>query len=191
MDEIERTLDAYEATPESFIEKYLEASVAERFGDQFVDSLSGKRVLDVGCGPGRDVPPLTAAGLDVVGFDISPSLLGAGQRRVSDAEFVRGDMRRLPFPAGVFDGLWSCASFLHVPRPDAVPTLAEFRRVLDPDGIVFLSVKRRPFAGDGEQGRHFEYYEPAELRSLLAEADLDPRRLDGDDQWVWTVATPQ
>ena len=190
MDEIEATVAAYENDAEHFVEKYLATSVVETHGERFVDALDGGRVLDVGCGPGQDVEALAAGGLNVVGFDIAPSLLQAAWTQGSDGRFVQGDMRQLPFAGNTFDGIWTCAAFHHVPGADAIPTLREFRRVLNREGIVFCSVKRQPSAGDGDRGRHFEYYDIDAFRSLLLEAGLDSGEIGANDQWVWAVATP-
>jgi SAM-dependent methyltransferase len=66
--------------------------------------LTGRRVLDLGCGPGRHAAQLTVSGARVTGFDLSPALLHRAQRRPErPAHLVRGDMRLLPFRPGTFD----------------------------------------------------------------------------------------
>lgn len=188
MDEVARTLDAYESDADSFVEKYLTAPVAAHFGDEFYDALSGNRILDVGCGPGSDAAVFADAGYDVTGLDVTPSFLRTAVDRVSDGAFARGDMRQLPFRDGAFDGIWSCASFLHVPRPDAPGTLREFRRVLADEGVAFLSVKRIGVESHDSDDRYFERYRPEEFRSLLADAGFDPLTVETSDRWVSVVA---
>ncbi|WP_247000085.1 class I SAM-dependent methyltransferase [Halosolutus gelatinilyticus] len=188
MDEVSRTLDAYESDPDAYVEKYRSVSIAARFGDAFFDALDGDRILDVGCGPGSDLETMVSAGYDATGLDITPSFLRAASDRLPATSLARGDMRRLPFRNGAFDGVWSCASFLHVPRPDAVETLREFRRVLADAGIVYLSVKRSETEPRDGEDRYFEYYGPDELRSALREAALEPRRVDVHENWVSAIA---
>ena len=85
---------------------------------------------------------------------------------------VRGELARLPFRTGVADGLWLCASFLHVPKSAAGRVLLELRRVLRPSGRLALNVKQ----GHGEgwtarRGRRFfAWWQPAELDAVLAAA---------------------
>lgn len=188
MDKVSRTLDDYESDTDAYVDKYLTESVAERYGDPFFDALDGERLLDVGCGPGPDIATFASAGYDVTGLDMTPSFLRAASERVPAASLVRGDMRRLPFENASFDGVWSCASFLHVPRPDAPATLREFRRVLNSDGVLYLSVKRTELPGHDSGKRHFEYYRPDELRSVLREAALDPILVTTEENWVSALA---
>lgn len=191
MDEVERTLAAYESAADALVEKYASASAAELFGDPFVDALPGDRVLDVGCGPGSDLAAFGAADLDPIGVDPTASFLPAAAERAPAAALVRGDMRRLPLADASVDGVWSSASFLHVPRGDAVPTLEEFRRVLRPDGVAFVSVKRFDPDGYDTGDRHFEYYAADEFRDLLAAGGFDPLEVRTEGKWISTLATPE
>ncbi|MFB6271124.1 MAG: class I SAM-dependent methyltransferase, partial [Halobacterium sp.] len=117
-------------------------------------------------------------------------------RRDVDGAFARGDLRALPFRDGAVDGVWCCAALHHLPKADAPAALAEFERVLRPDGALFCSVKRGDDAGferDDDHGggdeRYFAYYGGDEFRALLADAGFEPTvRTDG--RWVSTVSTP-
>lgn len=188
MDELVRTLEEYASNADAYVETYRSQSVAALYGNAFFEALTGDRVLDVGCGPGSDLETVAAAGYDVTGLDITPAFLRAARDHVADASLVRGDMRRLPFRTDAFDGVWSSASFLHVPRSDAIETLRAFRRVLGEAGIVFLSVKREATTPGESEDRHFEYYRPNELRALLHDAGLEPRRVRTVDDWISVLA---
>jgi len=189
MDEVRRTLEAYESGADAYVEKYLGESIADRYGDVFLAELDGDRILDVGCGPGPDLETFAGRGYDATGLDLTPSFLRAARDQVHDAALARGDMRRLPFEAGSFDGVWSSASLLHVPRADAAAALREFRRVLAGGGVAFVSVKRGETPGSDPNGRHFEYYRERELRELLADTGLDPISSRTDTNWVSAVAS--
>ncbi len=188
MSELSRTLEEYESDADAYVRKYCAESVAALYGDLFFDVLAGDRLLDVGCGPGSDVSTFDAAGYDAVGLDLTASFLRAARDRNPTAPFVRGDMRDLPFEDGAFDGVWSSASFLHVPRSDATVTLREFRRVLRPDSVVFCLVKRTPTTPDESRDRHFEYYRPDEIRALLERAAFEPVRVETEENWIRTLA---
>jgi len=64
-------------------------------------------VLDLGCGDGRHLALLGAAGLPAVGLDLSASLLRAARSRAAGLALVRGDMRALPFAGGRFGAVLS------------------------------------------------------------------------------------
>jgi SAM-dependent methyltransferase len=176
-----RELHADRTAVKPLVERFL-AAVEERAGDS-------ARVADVGCGPGWESATFAEHGHDAVGIDLTPDFLRAARDVAPEAAFARMDMRRLGFESGSFDGLWACASFLHVPREDAPETLAAFRRVLEPDGVCLLAVKH----GDGEtsgdvyeeDGRRFTLYRPEELRTMVENAGFTVESVDTDRTGSW------
>lgn len=184
MDEVSRTSAVYESDADAFVEKYRTESIAERFGDEFYANLNGEQILDVGCGPGVDTETFSNDGFEVVGFDLTRSFTETAKEKVPDTSFVRGDMRQLPFADETFDGIWSCASFLHIPREDAPGTLREFNRVLAEDGVVYLSVRHGEVSGYHTDGRYFEQYLPEEIRTLLVNEGFSPISIANDVEWV-------
>jgi ubiquinone/menaquinone biosynthesis C-methylase UbiE len=157
---------------------------AARWGEGDVETLAagrarfaaylgaGATVLDVGCGPGRDTARLHDLGLRVYGLDRSLGMLVEAHQRHT-CPLLLDDMRHLPAHSGVFDGLWVCASFLHIPKRDGPAVLQEFRRVLRPGGLLYLAVK----GGVGERWvtnkaglqSFFAFYNEEELDALLGE----------------------
>jgi SAM-dependent methyltransferase len=128
-------------------------------------------ILDVGCGAGRDLAWLQTHGAAVVGVDLSAGML-AQARPHAPGRLFQIDMRDLPFADGVFGGVWSSASLLHLPKQDAPRALAEMRRVLAPHGPLMLSIQE----GDGEAWetwpygtveRFFARYRPDEITATL------------------------
>lgn len=100
----------------------------------------GARVVDVGCGSGRDLRRFRTRGLHPTGLDSSEPLVILA-RRFSECEVVHGRIEDLPFEAGRFEGVWAMASLHHL-QPLVLPAaLAECRRVLAPHGTLFLSNK--------------------------------------------------
>jgi ubiquinone/menaquinone biosynthesis C-methylase UbiE len=97
----------------------------------------GARILDLGCGSGRDSLYLAEQGFDVWGVDISePAVRRAlSKPRSSAAHFLVADAERLPFASGSFDGVYSRYA-LNRPRLD--PVSAEVLRVLKAGGTAFL-----------------------------------------------------
>lgn len=135
----------------------------------------GHRVLDLGCGPGRDIEFLTQLGCQVVGLDLSLGMLAQARKRIPDAHLVRADLRYIPLAPGRFDGVWACASLLHLRRAEMPRALARVARLLQlPGGVLYLAMKRGQ--GErwvvGEKGRRyfFAYYHPVEIQTMLGNA---------------------
>ena len=157
----------------------------------------GARVLDVGCGPAHDTAALRALGLRAAGFDRSHGMLA--QARPHQLPLLLGDMRHLPMRAGALDGLWVCASFLHIPKHDAPAVLGELRRVLRLGGVLFISIKRgqgQRWIAHGTGGqRFFVFYQEDELDTLLTtsgfavrESWLDTDHLGRPEPWIARLA---
>jgi ubiquinone/menaquinone biosynthesis C-methylase UbiE len=105
------------------------------------------RVLELGCGTGRISLPLLRAGVDLVGIDRSAAMLARIPGRESrmprvSASFVRGDIRRLPFPSGAFPMVLAPYGILQslIRARDLDDTLAEVARVIAPGGIFGLDL---------------------------------------------------
>lgn len=124
----------------------------------------GALILDAGCGSGRDSRAFLDAGYRVHAFDASPRLAAlAGHHLGQPVDTLRFDQVNW---SNRFDGVWACASLLHVPwakLPDALERLAT---ALKPEGALYASFKY----GDGEReeaGRHFTDLDEAHLAELL------------------------
>jgi len=156
---------------------------------------AGPRILDVGCGSGRDMTWLEAQGATVTGVDLSPGMLAEAKTRVHGT-LLEMDMRSLDFPDGSFDVVWSIASLLHIPKIEAQGVIGEFHRVLRPGGFLALSLQK----GVGEQWesshlypeyagveRFFARYSPSEAAELLecGMFSLCARQADASNEKGW------
>lgn len=194
------TVATYERVAPEYRERHADRSVIADAVERFLGALDGTdsdRVLDVGCGPGWESATFREHGLDVTAIDLSRSFLDATGEIAPGASRARMDMRALGFAANAFDGLWSCASFLHVPHADAGGTLGEFRRVLRPDGVLFCAVARGEGVRTSESEaygerdeRRFTLYTPAELRerAIAAGFVVEELREGGDGEWLHLLA---
>lgn len=104
-------------------------------------SLAGKRVLDAGCGAGWYTEYLLAQGATVTAIDASPHLVSFTRERVrGQATVLQADLRQpLTFAADRSFDLVVSSLVLHY-LADMGPTLAEFRRILAPEGHLVFSV---------------------------------------------------
>lgn len=108
----------------------LEKTGLERWREWLVKGARG-RVLDIGCGTGRNLPRY-AGDVFVVGLEPSAEALAKARERAPNVPLVRGSAEALPFRQGAFDTVVSGLVFCSV--PDAAQGLAEVKRVLAADG---------------------------------------------------------
>ncbi|MBI5876745.1 MAG: class I SAM-dependent methyltransferase [Chloroflexi bacterium] len=134
---------------------------------------AGGLIVDIGAGPGWHTLEWQRRGRRAIALDLSRGLLDEAQA-LGVAPLLLADMRRLPLADACADGLWVCASFLHVPRADAPATLREFARVLKMGGALYIGVK----GGSGEKftlpiiaaPRYFVFWEEQALDDALRDA---------------------
>ena len=122
------------------------------------------RILDAGCGSARDAKAFADLGHQVTAFDASPALVALAERKLGQP------VRCLRFQEitwqDEFDGIWACASLLHVPAVELPDVMQRLCRALGPNGILYASFKY----GSGERehhGRRFTDLDEAGLAALL------------------------
>jgi ubiquinone/menaquinone biosynthesis C-methylase UbiE len=138
--------------------------------------VNGKRVADVACGEGYGSALLARAGATVVGVDIAPDTIAHARSRydgLANARFEEGSATALPFPDASLDAVISFETIEHLPREDQSRMLAEFDRVLTPDGILVLSTPNPiEYSIARQYCNPFHCHEPerSELAELLGRA---------------------
>jgi len=172
----------------AYYEQHAAAFAAETAGlDQaplyarFLEHLPpGGRILDVGCGVGRDCLVFAERGYRVEGFDAAPAMVALARQRLG----ARARIHHLTFAEVAWeaecDGIWCCASLLHVPEGAFPEVAARLLWALRPGGTWYLSFKQ----GEGEHRRHgrlFVDHTEATLRRALAAL---PLRVEE----IWTSA---
>ena len=126
---------------------------------------AGGIILDAGCGSGRDSHVFLAKGYRVRAFDASPELARLASELIGQTVATRtfDDVEE----SACYDGVWACASLLHLCEHEIPGTLGQLWTALKPEGVFYLSFK----LGDGERthnGRHFTDATEARLQSWLA-----------------------
>lgn len=143
--------------------------------EKFCAMVEGTKVLDLGCGPGRDAQALNQRGMNVTGLDLSNEMIKRAKALTyTDPQpiFVVGSMLDLEtlFEANEFDGVWASASLLHLDKSDVPAVLQGIRKVTKSKAVVMISLK----AGQGtkmvkedkygkEMERQFSFWEKDEF----------------------------
>ena len=156
----------------------------------------GGRVLDLGCGSGRDSLAFLRAGLAVDTVDGSAQMVRAASE-LTGLPVIHATFSDYE-PAGPYDGIWACSSLLHVPAAQLAGVIAKYARALKLGGTFYLSFKLGHHDGMRD-GRWFTDLDEPTLRALIAEVPgLRVDRIDitgdarpgrSDEKWLnaWCV----
>lgn len=145
-DYFNETIDLYNSLAGSYAKQALDhGPVMQRKLFASLITKAGK-ILDAGCGSGRDSAFFSEQGFKVVGIDMSEKLLEIARDAAPKAKFYSADMRHLSFEDNMFDGIWSCASIVHIKHKEIPEVFRNFYSVLKPGGLLYIHVKK----GEGE-----------------------------------------
>jgi SAM-dependent methyltransferase len=147
-----KTIAYYEEHADEFLKSTLDVDMSGLHQPFFAHIPPQGRILDAGCGSGRDSAAFLKMGYSVVSIDASPTMVEATTKLTGQpARLMRFD--ELAFESD-FDGVWACASLLHVPRVELSVTLSRLERALRPNGVLFVSFKY----GDSERMRGERFF---------------------------------
>ncbi|MFB6216374.1 MAG: class I SAM-dependent methyltransferase [Candidatus Aenigmatarchaeota archaeon] len=141
----------YSENPEEYDAERNTENVPENFlrqRERFISMVSGERILDAGCGTGKDTDYFVDRGMDAIGVDISHGMISYA-REHKKGRFQVMDIRNLGFQDGSFHGVWCCASIFFMPKEGVMNALDEMNRILKPNGVIYVSFK----IGDGNTTR--------------------------------------
>ncbi|HEX5356067.1 MAG TPA: class I SAM-dependent methyltransferase [Aquabacterium sp.] len=145
------TLSHYEASAEQFWLGTRDHDVSQNIHAllRHIQGTAPFEILDLGCGPGRDLKTFTAQGHRATGLEGTPSF-AAMARQHSGCEVMEQSFLALDLPAARFDGIFANASLFHVPSQALPRVLSQLHQALKPGGVLFSSNPR----GRGQEGWH-------------------------------------
>jgi len=168
------TIHSYDSNPEfysNYFKRLFDLYRRKEFGD-FIDLVPQRgRVLDVGCGSGDHSLYFKEKGLEVVGIDLSRKMVEISRGKGVDARVM--DMENLEFESESFDGVWAVASLLHVPKRNIPGVVENISKILKPEGILYVGVKRGegerfvPDKCEGNGQRFFSYWSEDEMLNFF------------------------
>ena len=123
-------------------------------------------ILDLGCGSGRDSYYFKQNGYQIVAVDGAKEL--ATQASLLLGQPVLNQLFEDIQFNEEFDGVWACASLLHVSAKELPSILIKIRESLKKEGVFYISVKEGEGSGV-EDGRFFQYYSPSQFHHLISQ----------------------
>jgi SAM-dependent methyltransferase len=160
-------MNYYDKFAQDYSQNTLKLDMSHLYGP-FLDSLpANAKILDVGCGPGRDLKYFENLGFKVVGIDPSAEMVRLA-KEFSNANVIQGKIEDVNFD-NEFDGIWACASLLHIPSANLPDVFAKISTLLKLNGAFFCCFKLGQFEGIREDGRYFTYLNDESLTKLVSQ----------------------
>jgi SAM-dependent methyltransferase len=168
---VARTLAHYESRAEAFREGTRDHDVRQNI-DALLRHLRGPApftLLDLGCGPGRDLKTFARLGHQAIGLDGAERFV-AMARADSGCEVWQQDFLALDLPTARFDGVYANAALFHVPSAELPRVLRELHATLKPGGVLFSSNPRGANEEGWNGGRYGVYHDLEHWRAHLTGA---------------------
>ena len=184
------TIDYYNQNAEAFVKETLHADMNENRKRFLKYVRPGGKILDAGCGSGRDALAFRQAGYQVDAFDASEEICRLASVQLG---FLVRCLRFQDLEGEAeYDGIWACASLLHVPSGELPDVIQRLKKLLKPGGILYASFKK----GEGDRnkgGRYFQDMTEEKMKDLFETAGLtvlesyesaDVREDRKEEKWV-------
>ncbi|RUO75334.1 class I SAM-dependent methyltransferase [Idiomarina seosinensis] len=186
-----QTIRYYNDNAEQFLDDTLNVDMSVVYNQFLAMVPAGSRILDAGCGSGRDALAFSDQGFKVAAFDASEKMVEQAQKLLPNADIKRATFSDYSSDE-TFDAIWACASLLHVPEDELPGVLSHLSNFLAPEGVFYCSFKYgdeerhnqgRDFTDLNEERLHQAVQDtPLHVDALWVDADARPGR--GDEQWL-------
>ncbi len=187
----ESTLEYYNSKAKDFVSGTVDVAFTE-IQDLFIEYIpAGGKILDFGCGSGRDTKYFISRGYDVYATDGSEELCKIA------SEYTGIQVKQMLFEeldeVELYDGVWACASILHVEKKHLPAIMNKIATATKKGGVVYTSFKYGDFEGI-RNGRFFTYLTEKSFEELLRSVpeleieklwiSADVRAERGEEQWL-------
>ena len=191
----EKTLNYYDQHAREWAEKHHgfdETSFWKPWMEKLQKYLPSGKLIEIGSGTGKDAANLVALGFDYVGTDASQGLLELARQRNPEIAFKKVRIQDLTemFEEDMFDGFWSAATLLHIPKNEIDLALSNIHNVVKHDGFGFISVKEGTEEKEDENGRFYAYYTMEEFSNTLSSNSFEIKETEtvtSPDGTVWLL----
>ncbi len=165
------TLEHYNQRAEDFREGTRDHDVSQNIAAllRHIKGTPPFSILDVGCGPGRDLRTFSKLGHIAVGVEGAERFVEMA-RADSGCEVWHQDFLKLDFPDAHFDGIFANAALFHIPSQELPRVLRQFHATLKPDGVLFSSNPRGSNQEGWNSGRYGSYHDLAAWRHFMSDA---------------------
>lgn len=171
------TKESYELTAEEFAQNV--APLAPRASIERFSQLLPKKakIVDIGCGSGRDAKIFDELGVQVLGIDFCSNLLEIAKKQAPHGQFQLMDVENIAFEQNSFEGAWAGCILSHIPKAKIPAVLKKIHFILKNEGYFYVTVKK----GEGELiekdtryesqvEKFWSFFEEEEFKNFLEKA---------------------
>ena len=178
---MDRTISYYNENAEAFIQDTKDVKM-DSLRESFLRYIPpGGRILDFGCGSGRDLRYFKDQGYEVSATDASEKLSAFAS--IYSGVKVRHERFQDLDEESAYDGIWACSSILHLPLGELRDVLERVVKALRCGGVIYTSFKYGAFSGE-RNGRYFTDMTENTLKEII------PRSLSMISEWITSDARP-
>ncbi len=172
----QQTVDTYNKSAKEFAEYFRGIGVRKKYIDLAI-KLAGDpkhpKIVEIGCGDGRDAKEIVKRTSNYIGFDISEELIKLARHHVPGARFEVADAANFAYPENL-DIVFAFASLLHLNQDAVHAVLLKVHKALKPGSIFYISLKYSPeykeeLKIDQFGSRIFYYYSPEIITKLAGD----------------------
>lgn len=165
------TLEHYDKAAEDFWAGTRDHDVSQNIAAllQYIEGEPPFTILDLGCGPGRDLKAFAERSHIAIGLE-GAARFAAMARAYSGCEVWQQDFLRLDLPESRFDGVFANAVLFHVPGQELPRVLRQLHATLKPGGVLFSSNPRGRNEEGWNRGRYGAYHDLEAWRRYLSAA---------------------
>lgn len=185
-----QTIQYYDQNAAAFVENTRNVDF-HPIQDEFLEKLPvGARILDLGCGSGRDTKYFLERGYEVDAIDGSKELCALASEYTGIS--VKCQLFQEFDEVEKYDGIWACSSLLHLSLGELDEVLYRIEKALKPQGILYMSFKYGVFEGE-RNGRYFLDFTEEKLDQLLEKHEglrqlrsfqTEDARPDREEKWL-------
>lgn len=175
----EITRESYQTTAQAFAHNVADLAPMKSI-EKFIKFLPpNAKIIDIGCGSGRDAKIFTNMCADVLGIDFCSNLISLAKAHAPLAEFQLMDIETMSLPASSFDGAWAACSLGHISKKVLPDVLKNIHFLLKQCGYFYLALKKgageileKDLRYDGDVKKFWSYFEEEELKNILQAAQF-------------------
>ena len=161
------TIDYYDRNADEYFARTADVTLDEIYSRFLKYIPEGGRIMDLGCGSGRDVKWFCDHGYEAYGLDASRELVSKASEEY-DIPIFTGLIEEWT-TSTPFDGVWCCASLMHLDDSALEQFFENLKYNLKPGGVLFMSVKSGIETGLDEQGRYFRNFTEEDVHEIITQ----------------------